>query len=82
MPPRPATKRQVEVLQFISDYHARHGYPPTMRELGTHFGWASSNAAAWHASSLVKRGLLTGIPSKARTLLLTSAGQALLRRAW
>ena len=32
------TERQQQVLNFISDYTAENGYPPTVREISEHFG--------------------------------------------
>ena len=32
------TERQKEILNFLKAYVRDHGYPPTMREIGEHFG--------------------------------------------
>jgi SOS-response transcriptional repressor LexA len=31
------TKRQKQLFDYIDDYIARHGYAPTLDEIGTHF---------------------------------------------
>jgi repressor LexA len=31
------TQKQSETLQFIMDHVVEHGYPPTVREIGTEF---------------------------------------------
>ncbi len=30
------TPRQMEILTFVRDFRARHGYSPTMQEIGDH----------------------------------------------
>ena len=37
------TKRQQEIFDFIKRYSARHGYPPTVRDIGKAIGLTSSS---------------------------------------
>ena len=37
------TKRQQEIFDFIKRYSSRHGYPPTVRDIGKAVGLASSS---------------------------------------
>jgi repressor LexA len=53
---RGMTKRQQEILQFLFAYHADHGYPPTLREICTEFGMASTRAASDHLDALARKG--------------------------
>lgn len=66
------TTRQVEVLNFIRAFIARHGYPPTVREIGAHFGWTSTNAPEDMLRVLEKKGLITRAAGKARTIRVVS----------
>ena len=59
------TKRQRKVLEFLTSYTKKRGYPPTVREIGKHFGflWA---AARGHLQSLEKKGFIRINPTKSR----------------
>src|ERR1044072_8734827 len=52
------TKRQQEIFDFIKRYSARHGYPPTVRDIGKAVGLASSSTVHAHLANLEKVGLL------------------------
>src|SRR6186997_559625 len=64
------TKRQREIFDFISRYLSRHGYPPTVREIGKAVGLHSSSTVHAHLSNLEKIGLLRRDPSKPRAIEL------------
>src|SRR3954468_1388313 len=64
------TKRQQEIFEFIKKYSAKHGYPPTVRDIGKAVGLASSSTVHAHLSNLEKVGLLRRDPSKPRALEL------------
>ena len=63
------TKRQLEVLSFITEYLDDHAYPPTIRELADHFG-ISVKGAQDHVTALKKKGLLKQGDKKSRTMEL------------
>ena len=63
------TKRQLEVLSFITDYLDDHAYPPTIRELADHFS-ISVKGAQDHVTALKKKGLLKQGDKKSRTMEL------------
>ena len=63
------TKRQLEVLSFITDYLDDHAYPPTIRELADHFT-ISVKGAQDHVTALKKKGLLRQGDKKSRTMEL------------
>jgi repressor LexA len=65
------TKRQQQVLDYIRRHRTRHGVPPTVREIQSHFGFASPNAAADHLRALERKKLLRREPGAARTLRVT-----------
>jgi SOS-response transcriptional repressor LexA len=57
-----ATARQLVALRFIAEHIVRHGYPPTIREIGTAMGIRSTNAVAQHLTYLERKQLLTLAP--------------------
>jgi repressor LexA len=67
------TERQREVLSFIQDRIRAWGYPPTIREIGEHFGIRSTNGVADHLNALKRKGYLTQQEQKSRTLQPTRA---------
>ena len=64
------TKRQQEIFDFIKKYSAKYGYPPTVRDIGTAVGLASSSTVHAHLANLEKLGLLRRDPSKPRAIEL------------
>ena len=64
------TKRQKEIFEFVKRYSAKHGYPPTVRDIGKAIGLTSSSTVHAHLANLEKAGLLRRDPSKPRALEL------------
>jgi repressor LexA len=62
------TKRQREIFDFISRYLSRHGYPPTVREIGKAVGLHSSSTVHAHLSKLEDLGVLKRDPTKPRAI--------------
>jgi repressor LexA len=71
------TDRQREILDFISRSIAKRGYPPTLREIGGHFGIKSTNGVNDHLRALEKKGYLQREDLKSRALrpIVSSGGQ-------
>jgi repressor LexA len=65
------TSRQKQILDYIGRHRSRHGMPPTVREIQSHFGFASPNAAASHLRALERKKLLQREPGAARGLKIT-----------
>ncbi|MBQ8679322.1 MULTISPECIES: transcriptional repressor LexA [unclassified Treponema] len=61
------TERQQEVLDFISSFTKENNYPPTVREIGEHFG-ISLRAVQDHIAALQKKGYLSQTQKRARSL--------------
>lgn len=73
---RPAlTARQREVLDFIRHFLDRAGYPPTVREIGDHFGFVPRSVFD-HLKALERKGYLRRIASKSRSLQILEPGGA------
>ncbi len=65
------TGRQQEIWSFLVEYVDRHGYPPTVREIGEAVGLASPSTVHAHLANLERAGLLKRDPTKPRALELT-----------
>jgi repressor LexA len=65
------TGRQREIWDFLVDYVDRHGYPPTVREIGEAVGLASPSTVHAHLANLERAGVLRRDPTKPRALELT-----------
>ncbi len=65
--PERLTQRQQDILDFISSSIDSRGYPPTLREIGEHFGIQSTNGVNDHLKALEKKGFLAreGLKSRA-----------------
>jgi repressor LexA len=70
------TGRQQEIWTFLTEYVDRHGYPPTVREIGEAVGLASPSTVHAHLANLERAGLLRRDPTKPRALELSSAHRA------
>jgi repressor LexA len=64
------TPRQREIWSFVLAYVDRHGYPPTVREIGEAVGLASPSTVHAHLANLERAGLLKRDPTKPRALEL------------
>src|SRR4051812_31932559 len=74
------TERQQEILDFISASIRERGYPPTLREIGLHFGIRSTNGVNDHLRALEKKGHLQREDLKSRALRPVSSPGAGQRR--
>ena len=75
------TGRQQEIWDFLVDYVDRHGYPPTVREIGERVGLASPSTVHAHLANLERAGYLKRDPTKPRALELTGLRRADARSA-
>ena len=64
------TARQQEIWNYLVEYVDRHGYPPTVREIGEAVGLASPSTVHAHLANLERAGLLRRDPTKPRALEL------------
>jgi repressor LexA len=67
------TKRQKEILDFISEFIEHNGYSPSMEEIAKHFHFASLNAVFKHLESLENRGHLHRDSNRARSIQLSQS---------
>ena len=73
-----ATGRQRELLDFISDYVSRWGYPPTVREIGRQFDINSPNGVMCHLKALERKGLIRRRGFSARGITVVPTGSPAL----
>jgi repressor LexA len=78
MTTKPLTKRQNQILKFISEHIDKSGFPPTRIEVSKHFGFRSPNAAESHLRALEKKGVLTIERGRSRGLALTALSASAL----
>ena len=64
------TRRQEEILNYIKSYIVSHGYPPTVREIGSALGISSPATIHAHLSNLEQKGYIKKDGSKNRALEL------------
>ena len=64
------TKRQEDILDYIKKYIVAHGFPPTIREIGTALNLSSPATIHAHLANLEKKGFIKKQDSKNRTLEL------------
>ena len=65
------TKRQKEILDFITGFIDENGYSPSMEEIAEHFQFASLNAVFKHLEALESRGYLHRDTNRARSIQLS-----------
>jgi len=65
------TKRQKEVVEFIRDYIQEHSYPPTIRDIASHFS-VSVKAAFDHVKALEKKQVIKSDMNRSRSLEILS----------
>ena len=62
------TERQRNILAYISSSINDRGFPPTLREIGEHFGIRSTNGVNDHLKALEKKGHLRREDLKSRAM--------------
>lgn len=67
------TKKQRQLLEFISTFINEHGYSPCYREIMAGCGYSSVATVALHVNNLIKRGHLQKRDRSARSLEVVSA---------
>jgi repressor LexA len=68
--------RQREIYDFIVAYARKHGYPPTVREIGAEVGLASPSTVHVHLAKLEQAGYVRRDPTKPRALELVGRDAA------
>lgn len=56
------------ILDFIKQYSSENGYPPTVREIASHFGYRSTKNVFVHLKDLEESGAIKRNPKEARAM--------------
>lgn len=64
------TKRQEDILDFIKTFMVKHGFPPTIREIGEGLGISSPATIHAHLKNLETRGVIRRNDTKNRAIEL------------
>jgi repressor LexA len=62
------TTRQKKVLNFLKDYIRKQGFPPTLREIASHFGLKGPKAPQKTLSILERKGYIRKVPGGSRAI--------------
>ena len=57
-----------QILEFIREFCASHGFGPTIREIGRGVGLQSTSTVAGYLSRMTRDGLITSIPGAPRSI--------------
>lgn len=63
-------KRRKQMLRFITRYITKHGYSPTIAEIGEAVGVVSPNAVRSHLHRMRDEGLIEITPRVARSIVV------------
>jgi len=69
------TKKQVQVLDFIKSYRAKHGYAPSLEEIRQKFKLASASTSHYYISKLQDAGFLNKEHNQPRAVSTVEAKQ-------
>lgn len=72
----PLTHRQRQILQFITTYRDRYGYPPSQREIAAHLGISGTLPVGKHLDALERKGCLRRDAVSRGIVLTAPAGRA------
>ena len=66
----PLTKRQREILDFLNDFIQRHGYAPSLEEIGKRFNLSSLATVHKHLTNLQEKGFIKRAWNRSRSVEL------------
>jgi repressor LexA len=72
--PKPISSRQKQILNYIQQHMDAHGYPPTVREIGSAVSLSSSSTVHAHLKSLQEQGHIERDAVLTRAIKLTASG--------
>ncbi|MCA9324254.1 hypothetical protein KC992_04105 [Candidatus Saccharibacteria bacterium] len=69
------TKKQHELLEYLREFIAEHGYSPSYREIMRGCNYTSVATVALHINNLIKRGHVMKRDNSARSLEVVSGAE-------
>ena len=67
---QPLTKRQREILDYLSEFIEQHGYAPSLEEIGRRFGLSSLATVHKHLTNLQDKGFIRRAWNRSRSVEL------------
>jgi len=64
----PLTKRQRQILDYLTSYGAEHGYAPSFEEIAEHFNYNSLATVHEHLSNLERKGYIRRSYNESRAI--------------
>jgi repressor LexA len=64
----PLTKRQREILDYLNEFIERHGYAPSLEEIGRQFGLSSLATVHKHLTNLQEKGFIRRAWNRSRSV--------------
>lgn len=64
------TPKQQKIYDYIQEFTAEHGYPPSVREIGAALGLKSPSTVHFHIKGLEEAGVLVKAEGKTRAITL------------
>ena len=64
----PLTKRQRQILDYLSSYASEHGYAPSFEEIAEHFNYNSLATVHEHLSNLERKGYIKRSYNESRAI--------------
>ena len=77
---QPLTKRQREILDYLNEFIAQHGYAPSLEEIGERFSLSSLATVHKHLTNLQEKGFIRRSWNRSRSVELLpsrSGGRAI-----
>ena len=72
----PVTRRQKQILDFLTSYRTRHGYSPSIEEIRDHLGLSAVSTVHRHLENMVSEGLITREKHRTRSAAPRQGGEA------
>jgi repressor LexA len=72
-PVQPLTKRQREILDYLQEFIQRHGYAPSLEEIGRRFSLSSLATVHKHLTNLQEKGFIRRSWNRSRSVELVTA---------
>ena len=69
----PLTKRQREILDYLSEFIQQHGYAPSLEEIGRRFSLSSLATVHKHLTNLQEKGFIRRAWNRSRSVELVPA---------
>jgi repressor LexA len=82
MSEKPLSERQKNMLEFINNYMAENGRPPTIREIGAACNISSTSVVNYNLTRLKEKGLLERDAEVSRGLRITEKARAIYGNLW